>query len=222
LDVWAAILTDSLGWLPIPREMENPPIGAMKFVSDAAGGAGGEDWIGVASIGLRDEKSFWFLCRGEWPPSVATYVDEKGAALSQKMTTLELVGLFLPILSVPDLVRNRNVILGVDNLGVVFAWENGYAKGDLMASVLIRALGVVAAYLECRIFVHHVPRLTTLASVMADSLTRASTASAEVWSAMVGTASFAPPQPVWAWLSEPSLNWDLGLELVEYLKEKEL
>jgi hypothetical protein len=57
LDVWAAILTDSLGWLPIPREMENPPIGAMKFVSDAAGGAGGEDWIGVASIGLRDEKS---------------------------------------------------------------------------------------------------------------------------------------------------------------------
>jgi hypothetical protein len=221
LYVWAAVLTDSVGWLPIQRELDNPPCGALKFVSDAAGGKSGEEWIGVASIGLRNESSFWFLCRGEWPPSVTSFVDEKGASLAQKMTTLELVGLFLPILSVPETVRNRNVVLGVDNLGVVFAWENGYAKGDMLASVLVRALGVVAAYLECRIFVQHVPRLTTLASVMADSLTRASTASAEVWSELVGTASYAPPQRLWAWLAEPFLDWDLGLELVEYLKEKE-
>jgi hypothetical protein len=75
---------------------------------------------------------------------------------------------------------NEDIILGVDNLGVVFAWENGYAKGDLLASVLVRALGIMAAYLECRVHVRHVPRMTSLGSIMADSLTRASTAKAEV------------------------------------------
>jgi hypothetical protein len=219
LRVWAAIVADSLDWLPIAREVDNPPYGALEFVSDAAGGSGNEEWVGVASIGLRSEKSFWFLCRGNWPPSVFSYHDEKGAALAQKMTTLELVGLFLPLLTVPEVVRNRDIILGVDNLGVVFAWENGYAKGDLLASVLIRALGIVAAYLECRVHVRHIPRMTSLASIMADSLTRASTASAEVWSAMVGTASYAPPHSLWAWLAEPEVDWDLGITLVDYLKD---
>jgi hypothetical protein len=107
----------------------------------------------------------------------------------------------------------------VDNLGVVFAWENGYAKGDLLASVLIRALGIVAAYIECRVHVRHIPRMTSLASIMADSLTRASTANAKVWSAMVGTASYAPPHCLWAWLAEPEVDWDLGITLVDYLKD---
>jgi hypothetical protein len=221
LAIWAAVVTDSADWLPIPVEVPNPPYGAMEFVSDAAGGAGSEEWVGVASIGLKTEKSFWYLCRGSWPPAVFTYRDEKGASLSQKMTTLELIGLLLPLLTVPGMVRNRDIILGVDNLGVVFAWENGYAKGDLLASVLVRALGIIAAYLECRVHVRHVPRMTSLASIMADSLTRASTANAEVWAAMVGTASYGPPPCLWSWLEAPFTDWDLGLTLVEYLKELE-
>jgi hypothetical protein len=219
LAIWEAVVADSASWLPIPVEVSNPPYGSIEFVSDAAGGSGTEEWVGVASIGLRTDKSFWFLCRGSWPQSVFTYRDEKGAALSQKMTTLELIGLLLPILTVPDVVRNRDIVLGVDNLGVVFAWENGYAKGDLLASVLVRAMGIVAAYLECRVHVRHVPRMTSLASVMADSLTRASTANAQVWAAMVGTATYEPPSCLWSWLSKPFPDWDLGLTLVDYLKE---
>jgi hypothetical protein len=135
------------------------------------------------------------------------------------MTTLELVGLFLPFLTVPEVVRGRNIVLGVDNLGVVFAWENGYAKGDLLASSLVRALGIVAAYLECRVHVQHVPRLTTLSSIMADNLTRASTATAEVWSALVGVRTAEPPAGLWDWLSDPVLDWELGLKLVDEIKE---
>jgi hypothetical protein len=219
LDIWKSILTCSPDWLPIAKEMDNPVPDALRFVSDAAGGTGNEVWAGVASIGELHEKSFWYLGRGVWPPSVYSYRDEKGAALAQKMTTLELVGLFLPFLTVPEVVRGRNIVLGVDNLGVVFAWENGYAKGDLLASSLVRALGIVAAYLECRVHVQHVPRLTTLSSVMADNLTRASTATAEVWSALVGVRTAEPPAGLWDWLSDPVLDWELGLKLVDEIKE---
>ena len=95
------------------------------------------EWAGVASLGLTESDSFWFLCRGEWPEAILKRKDEKGANFSSKMTTLETVGLLLPFLTVPQTVKGKNIILGVDNISVVFGWENRSAKGDLSASVLI-------------------------------------------------------------------------------------
>jgi hypothetical protein len=108
----------------------------------------------------------------------------------------------------------------VDNVSVVFAWENGSVSGDMYASALVRALSITAAYLECRIFVEHVPRMTSLSSYMADSLTRQSTATADIWSAMVGVASYEPPGVLWDWLKEPCADWDLGLRIVNSLKHQ--
>ena len=45
-------------------------------------------------------------------------MDEKGARFASKMTTLELIGLFLPFLSVPTLLARRNIVLSVDNVSV--------------------------------------------------------------------------------------------------------
>jgi hypothetical protein len=116
------------------------------------------------------------MCRGKWPDSIYWHMDEKGASLAAKMTTLELIGLFLPLMTILDTVRGKNIVLGVDNVSIVFAWENGSVGGDMYASALIRALSITAAYLECRVFVKHIPRLTLLSTYMADSLTRQSTA----------------------------------------------
>ena len=151
LRVWAAVVTEANSWLPIAQEMKNPPLGAWEFVSDAAGGLGSEDWMGVASIGINPSGGFWFLCRGEWPPAILEGLDEKGVRFASKMTTLELIGLFLPFLSVPTLLARRNIVLGVDNVSVVFGWENKSVSGDLSATILIRALHLVASFLECRI-----------------------------------------------------------------------
>jgi hypothetical protein len=54
---------------------------------------------------------------------------------------------------------------------------------------------------------------------MADNLTRASTATAEVWSALVGVRTAEPPACLWDLLSDPVLDWELGLKLVDELKE---
>jgi hypothetical protein len=220
LVVWHNVVNDAGGWLPIPLELDNPPVDALEFVSDAAGGLGSEEWAGVASVGHRDNKEIWFVCRGSWPESVYTHIDEKGSPLSSKMTTLELVGLFLPFLTIPEFIQKRNVVLGVDNVSVVFAWENGSVRGDQYASALVRALYILTSYLECRVFVRHVPRMTSLSSYMADSLTRKSTATAEIWAELVGALQYQQPSVLWSWLEEPFADWDLGFALVKDLKKR--
>ena len=220
LRVWAAAVSFANSWSPISLEMEFPPLSALEFVSDAAGGLGNEDWVGVASLGLTPSGDFWFLCKGEWPQSITTGQDEKGADFASKMTTLELVGLFLPLLAAPKLVQGRNIVLGVDNVSVVFGWENRSVKGDLTASALIRALHLVSCFLECRIFVHHVLRRSSTASMLADSLTRASTARDISPELLAGITTFEKPEPLWEWLQEPQTDWKLGFKLIEWLKKR--
>ena len=219
LRVWAAVVTAANSWLPICLEMEDPPLGSLEFVSDAAGGHGTEEWLGVASLGTNQDGDVWFMCRGSWPPEIRTGKDEKGANFASKMTTLELVGLFLPLLSVPKSVQGRNLVLGVDNVSVVFGWENKSVKGDKSASALIRALHLLSCFLECRIFVRHVPRLTSRESFLADCLTRESTAKPEVWEALQGAEIHEPPAPLWDWLDHPSMDWDLGLTMIDWIKK---
>jgi hypothetical protein len=217
LKIWHNVISKSYNWSPVAEEIENPPVDALYFTSDAAGGTGKEEWAGVASVGHYDEKSIWYVCTGAWPEAIFSDTDEKGVAFASKMTTLELIGLFLPLLTVPDRVRGRSVVLGVDNISVVFAWENGSVRGDLHASCLVRALYIVSIYLECRVFVHHIPRLSTMSSYMADSLTRKSTAASVSWAATVGVTHLGCPSSLWDWLRRPSVDWNLGLKLINDL-----
>jgi hypothetical protein len=209
----------ALHWLPIAAETGQPPVDAWKFVSNAAAGLGSDDWAGVASLGTTESEK-GFVCRGSWPDSVYTAVDEKGARLASKMTTLEAVGLLLPLLSVPQVLAGRHMVLGVDNLGVVFGWKNAGCKGDRWASVLIRALHIVAAFLNSTVHVHHMLRLSSSAAVMADSLTRFSTATAEVWAQTTGAQTHSTLVQLWRWLADPHDDWNLGCKLVDYMKEK--
>jgi hypothetical protein len=68
--------------------------------------------------------------------------------------------------------------------------------------------------------VHHLPRLSSVAAVMADSLTRSSTATAEVWAQTTGAQAHSAPEPLWRWLLDPQEDWHLGFNLIDYLKEK--
>jgi len=214
LRVWAAVATSATNWQPIEQQLRRPPEDSLKFVSDAAGGTGNEKWAGVASLGLTEDGGYWFLCTGKWPPAVLTGHDEKGAALASKTTMLETIGLLLPLLTAPDEVRGRNIILGVDNIAVYFAWENRSSKGDKLSSCLVRALHIVAAYLECRVFVEHIPRCSTDASSLADSLTRESSATKECWDKAKATRREYIPKTLMDWLKEPIIDWNLGFKLI--------
>ena len=219
LRVWAAATHSASHWLPIASGPQLPPLSTLRFTSDAAGEVGEADWAGVASLGHDTEGRIWFMCRGQWPENIKTEVDEKGAAFRSKMTTLELVGLFLPFLTIPELLRGRHVSLEVDNKSVVHAWLNKSAKGDLTASALVRALMVVTAFLECRLYVLHTKRNTTRHSYLADCLTRDHTAD-KAWPEVAEATTWEPPTALWDWLKHPTADWQLGFKLVDNLKKK--
>ena len=48
----------------------------------------------------------------------------------------------------PDLIRNKYVILYVDNISLLYAWEKKYCKNDEETLILVRCLQVLEAFLE--------------------------------------------------------------------------
>jgi hypothetical protein len=71
--------------------------------------------------------------------------------IGSKSATLEAVGLLLPFLGFPADLARRHVLLEVDNLSVVYAWEKRYSKTDPETSLLIWCLHVLEGYLCCKI-----------------------------------------------------------------------
>jgi hypothetical protein len=172
--------------LPIPEPREAPPLVSVRFISDAAGSSsrnldklGENDDLdqgkGVASIGY-DHKGVWAISRLRWPQGLlAGKKNLQGKVFGHKTAMLEAVGLLLPSLSVPWAMKNKQVILEVDNISFVYSWDKRYCKNDPEASVLIRCLHVIEAFLECVIHVVHTGRLSTEHASLADRLLREST-----------------------------------------------
>jgi hypothetical protein len=219
LRVWAAVIVQATSWMPIAREMVLPDLGHIVFISDAAGGVGTEEWTGVASVGVHPtDNHLWYVCQKVWPQGLMDKVDEKGAAFRSKTTTLEMVGLLLPFLTVPRAIQNRNVVLGVDNIACVYAWQKRRCKGDIVASVLVRALHILSSFLEARVFVKHIPRKSSEASTVADGLTRESSDTLQIRDRL-GRARWGASTPALNhWLEDPAVDWKLGLKLVEDVK----
>jgi hypothetical protein len=143
------------------------------FVSDAAGSEeGAADMLdkGVGCIGLDEEGSIILVHQIQWPKGFLDKKDGKGVS-----STLEVVGVIMPFLLMPEKLKNQNVVLKLDNTGVVYGWENSSMKNDTCASIFIRALKLIGMYLSCKIHVHHVKRMTTWEARLADQLSRLST-----------------------------------------------
>ena len=90
------------------------PLAAHKvFISDAAGQAANcsvDSGPGVASVGFDEDGKIIFAHRISWPQDmIRQHTDGKGVRMGDKSTTLEMVGLLLPWLSIPHLLKNLQI-----------------------------------------------------------------------------------------------------------------
>ena len=76
--------------------------------------------------------------------------DSKNRLWGSKSSALECIGLLLPFVTRPDLVKNKFVILFVDNISLIYAWEKKYCKNDEETSILVRCLHMLEAFLEAK------------------------------------------------------------------------
>ncbi len=218
--------------LPIPRQPREPSLEALCFTSDAAGaafsminGAGvpvsGQKVLGAASVGLRRDKTIWYVCRVTWPARLLNEArDSKGCYYGSKTTTLEAIGVLLPLLTIPAALAGREVVLKVDNLAVVYGWANKGVKFDEPASIIIRALHMIASYLGCTVHVKHLPRKSTTDSDMADRMTRKDTLSKEDEILLRALPTWEIPQALLDWLDHPEEDWSLANRLLATVKDK--
>ena len=229
LHIWKKCIFSAKKGLPLSEPQCNPPITAIKFISDAAGAA--FHWTkgqcknltlpndrGVASVGFQKDAPF-FAGGLKWPFALLTkHTDCKNRLWGGKSGALECIGLLILILTKPSILINKFIVLYVDNISLIYAWEKKYCKNDEETSILIRCLHVLEAFLECRLFVEHVKRRSNKMAILVDNLSRESSATTDDLQKIQGLQWHSPQGALNKWLSNPGLDWNLPEKLVADVK----
>jgi hypothetical protein len=220
--VWWAIISDEEEWLPIHPREQAPTLVHKVFTSDAAGKPLNSDLssrVGVGCVGLSESGRICLAYQMLWDSNVIlNFCDTRGKRLGDKTTTLEAIGVLLPFILIPKLLRNQHVVVKVDNMGVVWGWEKQYLTGDSTASVILRCILLLSALLETVVHVVHVPRCSTWEARMADRLSRADTVSNSD-KKLLESFKMAKLPPVFTnWLKDPKEDWNFPIKICDYVE----
>jgi len=230
LRICLRILESARDCLPIASRPVNPPLGALVFYSDAAGDSfvvvNGERISnslsadrGVACLQWVDDCRVGWWTTLTWPDFfLKEAIDNKGARLGCKSTTLECIGILLPFLASPELVRGKHVVFKVDNMAVVFGWENSGVRFDETATIILRAVRLTAALLGTVVHVQHVPRVSNKPADLADQLSRRSSTTADTLRSLGGARRGWVKGPLTEWLKNPVEDWGLPFSILAFVK----
>ena len=142
------------------------------------------------------------------------FLDHKSKHLGSKTTTLEFAGILIPFLTCPDLLKNQFIKVQVDNIGCVYAWQNGYCKEDNLASILVRLLVFVSSYLSCEVLMFRHPRDSSWESKFADRLSRSKSTSEEDRKLLESFGSNQLPVSFTEWMENPVEDWSMPKRVV--------
>jgi hypothetical protein len=217
--------------LPIAHRPVPPPLIRKEFFSDAAGAKfsmrngervnhSTEDDRGAASFEVAQNQVSWWM-QATWPLKFINEArDSRGCYYGSKTSTLEAIGLLLLFLAIPGEMAGQNVILHVDNMSLVYGWDNGYVKNDEAASMFLKAISLISVYIGSPVYVEHVARCSDRWSVLADNLSRrSSTSAADRWLLRNARKSDVPAT-LKDWLRNPVVSWDLPMLFLEDVKNK--
>ncbi len=169
--------------LPIADVSVAPPLSALTFYTDAAGASYNiqngrkvfpdQQDRGVACVAGESVDKIWAWSRLTWPKSLLTELkDERGKLFGCKSTTLESIGLLIPFIAFPSMVKGAHLVFKVDNIAVYYGWHSGYVKFDSTATEVLRAVHYLSASMGASVYVDHVPRVSNEMAKLADELSR--------------------------------------------------
>jgi hypothetical protein len=224
MTVWWGFLDDPNLWIPICNPPKYPPLCAKTFTSDAAGCPRNSTWTGKTGcgvIGLNESGSVCLIAQLWWAKTFLTVQKEsKGKRFGEKTATLEQVGIILPLLLIPESLKNQHVVFKTNNLSCIFGHQNGHMKGDECASILIRSVYLISAYLGCAVHVEHIPRRSKRESDVADNLSRERTTGFLEKHLMAKHLKTDFPVPLLKWLESATEDWTLPNQLLEHVIKK--
>lgn len=217
LQIWWNFLNDLNSPMPIAHMRNQPTLLHKVFTTDAAGWfsemTGSE--VGLGCIGLDESGKICFINQTLWDLDIMknTY-DSQNKYLGNKTTSLEFAGILIPFLLKPDLIMNQHVVIQVDNIGCVFAWENGYSREDNITSILVRVLTLLSAKLSCVVHVKHLSRCSDWGSNLADRLSRSKTTTSNDRKLLKEFSNKPLPVVFKDWMDRPFEDWDLPIKIL--------
>jgi hypothetical protein len=174
LNVWKNFLLDEQNWWPICRPQQAPPICTKTFFTDAAGLPRNTTWkddIGCGVVGVSEIGDTILAFQVWWPKKfISIAVDNKNCRYGEKSSTLEIIAIVLPFCLIPEHLTGQHIVFKTDNLSCVYSLQNRLMKGDETASIFIRSVHLICAYLGSVLHIEHTPRCSDWGSTVADSL----------------------------------------------------
>ena len=130
-----------------------------------------------------------------------------------------MVGLLLPIITLHKKLQYQEIVLYVDNEAITWSWPKRRMKNDPMASILIRTLHIMEAYIPCKIYVEHLTRRSNTAAKITDNLSRTSTSSPSDLLHLTHNEDDLPTS-FRHWLAHPTENWNLATDIINNFNTK--
>ena len=140
-----------------------------------------------------------------WPLQFTWIADAKSALF-------EAVGLLLPFLILPTKLTHRRVHLHVDNMALVWAWKKRRMKNDALTSIILRTLHILEAALPCKIYISHLPRVSTAAAKLPTILVNYHLPQMKI--RILTHPNPTLPKVFQDWLAAPSCDWSLPQQIV--------
>lgn len=222
---WLNVLEALKSRFPLGGLVEKPHESAIYMISDAAGLSTASTLtfnIGVgAAIFEGKSGRVTYACSDRWDPNFIQYTfDPTGKFIGNKTTTLEAMGLILPLYHHAKHIMNKDIVIQCDNIAVVYALEKGRSKTDNWASMFVGALIFVATVLQCRLWPIHCKRLSTTPAMVADLLTRDDLKGRDQVARMKIPVITGWPSAVKRWMQDPRLSDDFRLSLLNDFQDK--
>jgi hypothetical protein len=174
-----------------------------------------EENVGVGCIGFSENGEIISAYQHFWKKSFVSWKDKKGAEMGSKTTTLEMLGVLFNVILNVKVLSNQHVVFMIDNIACYYGWISKYVKEDSTASIIIRCIGLLSAYLGSRFHFKHLPRLSNWEGKKVDRLSRRS--SSTWWDKRL-VSSFGTqqiPLCLQQWLTNPEEDWALPEKLLQ-------
>ena len=227
LQIIAKVAESAKIGLPIAEKPSQPPLSAISFYTDAAGASfsvvkgvkmfHNNKGRGVACLAGTEVEDIWAWTRMEWPDSLLNGLqDEKGRVFGCKSTTLESVGLLLPLLVFPEAIAGKHIVFWVDNIAVLWGWKSGYVKMDRSATEVLKSVRYLAGHLGVTVHVNHVDRVSNGITTLADELSRRESSKNSRINSVLKRAVFRRVEGyLLKWLEDPNVEKSLFKELLK-------
>ena len=115
------------------------------------------------------------------------------------------------------------VRIWVDNCGSVAIWRKGYSTRCQLCTILVKAIGRIAANVGCTVTIDKITRISNNGAILADELSKGRFTAfksklPEGW-AIRQEPAWIPPS-ILAWIALPSADHELGDKILQDIARK--